>query len=181
MGLFFFAGHIQETFWLDLQQPLQVWRWLTAHWLHTDSSHLVWNGAALLLICAWLEHTSRRALVAGILVGQFSVTLWFFGVNELQLYCGASGVLNTLVVLLLYFTAVSAKQANDRLVLGVVLLVGVGLLLKTAGELLFDVRWLSVGIWPAAPGAHAAGLLGGILLVLMSPLVGNHLTRTAKL
>ena len=152
----------QEWFWLDRDDPLAAWRWVTGQWIHTDSTHAFMNGLALLGFGAWVEQYSRRAVAVGLALGMLAVVLWFFAVDSLSLYVGLSGALNTLLVMGLGMTTFHARSSNDRVLLTVMILGAAWTLFHISTELFLDVRWMHVGAWAAAPGAHAAGWVAGL-------------------
>jgi len=135
----------KDVLWLDTERPNELWRLLTGHWVHTDYQHLL------------------STLLFDICLGMASVSLWFWAFAPTQLYCGLSGVLNALLVIALGITARTARETGDRLVLIIVGLVAIGAAVKIISELMLGYRWVSVGDWQSAPGAHAAGALAGLL------------------
>ncbi len=151
----------RHWFWLDTERAGELWRIVTAHWVHTDWHHLVWNCIALLVLGGWLESTSRRLLVIGLCMGTLIVSIWFVLFTPTPLYCGLSGVLNSLLMLVVSTETQKARANRDWLALGLFVLVGIGAVIKVVSELSLEVRWVPVGVWPSAPGAHAAGMLGG--------------------
>ncbi len=161
-GLLVLAGG-HDWAWLDSARPLEVWRFLTAHWVHVDTEHLAWNVAALLLIGSWIEAHSRATLAKGLAFGTVGVSVWFYMASPTPLYCGLSGVLNTLVIMALALTGRTAWKEGDRYCGWVTTLVAAGVLGKVGIELTTSYRWVSAGIWPSAPGAHAMGLVVGLL------------------
>ena len=89
-----------DWFWqgvLDQQQPLAVWRLVSAHLLHTDWNHLLWNLLALGLLATIVEQRSRMLLLITLVLGIAFVDLWFFSASPTRYYCGWSGVLLSLI------------------------------------------------------------------------------------
>ena len=182
IALFFLAplqAQQQTPFWLgvmDQQQPQQFWRLVTAHLLHTDWNHLLWNAAALVMLASIIEQRSRALLLASVVAGMGFVALWFFLSGPNRYYCGWSGVLNTLLIVALYTlywpapadsaAAVDSwrRQSNNA----IIAVVALGALLKGLYELHTGTALVSNSLWQPAPGAHLAGLTAGAALVLLA-------------
>jgi rhomboid family GlyGly-CTERM serine protease len=138
----------------------EIWRLLTGHFVHSDLNHLAWNAAALLLIGSLLEGFGRRQMGAAIVVGIVAVdlALWF-GMPDLEKYCGLSGMLNALLVVAL---AEGWRRTRHSLFAGAALVS----LLKLVVEAMMGQGLLVQTAWPSVPLAHVAGFLGGALLWL---------------
>jgi len=156
--LYWFAGPAPAS-WVYERSAIAAgewWRLLSAHLVHSDGEHLLWNLAALLIIGFLLERRSPALLLSGLLTGMAAVDGWlWFGLPELQRYCGLSGVLNTWLALLLYILWRETRQPMVVLVAGACvakLLVE----LSTAEALFTATAWISV------PSAHLAGVLAAI-------------------
>lgn len=142
----------------------EFWRLVTGHLVHSDIAHLGWNLAALLILGGLLETTpglGRRGLLLALGAGTVAVvaTLWW-GTPALTWYCGLSGILNTIYVLLL---AGLWRQTNERLLL--VLLAANAV--KIAVEAVAGVALFTDPFWPPVPAAHIAGFLAGVAVLPM--------------
>jgi len=137
----------------------QVWRLLSAHLLHSDLEHLLWNLAGLAILGSVVErHFGGKLLLGGLLLGSLLVDLVLWtAMPWLSYYCGLSGVLNTLLV-----TALAALWRQSP---QITLLVGAGSLLKILWEMTTGQALLTHTTWAAVPAAHLAGWLAGLLLV----------------
>ena len=163
---------------LDQQHLAEPWRVVTAHWIHIDSRHLLWNLLALLALGSLIELQTDFSLLAAFGVGSIAVSLWFFVFSQPLWYAGLSGVLNTLFVLVLYtfWQQRSIFEASSRLSFILLALVSVGYLLKLAVELAVQTSIFGTagdsgqGQWASAPGAHLAGALAGAVLCLVKSL-----------
>ena len=138
-----------------------LWRLLTAHLVHTDSQHLAWNLAALLLLGSYVERAfgwqrMLRALLVGASVTGLSIALLM---PSIGFYCGLSGVLNTLLLLAMY--GLWRVRASP-----LIWLLGIGSLLKITAELLLGQALLTHTAWASLPEAHLAGWLAGVVCVL---------------
>ena len=151
---------------LNLRVPSELWRNLTAHWVHVDETHLIWNIFGLLVLGVLLEKKSRLEFVYALLAGTVAVDAWFFLFSQAPLYAGLSGVLNTLLVLVLINEWHESDGLWNRLLVAII---GVGALVKLGIELSSDSRLVPQSGWPSAPGAHLAGLLMGVGLKQILP------------
>lgn len=164
--LFFGAGPAPEALLYDRAAIGQgeFWRLVTGHLVHSDISHLGWNLAALLILGGLLETTpglGRRGLFLALGVGVIAVSaaLWW-GIPALAWYCGLSGVLNAVYVVLL---AGVWRQTGSGLLL--VLLAGNAV--KIAVEAVAGVALFTDPLWQPVPAAHAAGYLAGMVVIAM--------------
>lgn len=159
-----FVSGIPPEAGLDRAIPIAPWRWIGAHVLHVDLIHLGWNAAAWLLLAGWLEHHSRTALLWAFCAGVASVNAWFWWLSDLGAYVGLSGVLNTILVVLLahlYASTPTTARWERYLLIAVFAGACVKAVIEWSAE---SSLVLSSDAWPAAPGAHLAGLSAGVLL-----------------
>lgn len=167
---------------LDRASPAEAWRWLTAHFIHVGTGHLLWNLAALALLGAVIEFGGRgaRDLWPAVLTGALAVSLWFFLVDRSPFYCGLSGVLNTLLIVALARShpplAAQDRESGARggAVTVLLWLIGAGAFAKAGYELWTGAALLTDHPWPAAPGAHLAGLTAGCALVAGRRFLTGH-------
>ncbi len=138
----------------------EIWRLLTAHLVHLDSEHLILNLAALLVLGSLLEYLQSDWLAPALIIGVLVVTtgLWF-NMPSLLYYCGFSGVLNTLLVVVLWSVWC---RSQDPLVL----ILGVVNILKIFVELVIGKALFSSILWPPVPEAHFLGVLGGLIMII---------------
>lgn len=152
----------------------ELWRLVTGHFVHSDGGHAAWNIGALLLIGLTMERFGRWRMIASVVAGIVAVDagLWW-GLTDLQRYCGLSGMLNAMLVVSLVegwrrfrhplFVATAGIYLAKLVVEGCV---DQGLLVQTA--------------WPSVPLAHVAGFIGGALLaiaLLGAPTIASHETE----
>jgi rhomboid family GlyGly-CTERM serine protease len=150
--LYFSYGHLQDGRW---------WGLFTGHWLHADFQHMLWNISALAILSTMIELRSRTLLLSSVLVGMLSVDLLLLSpFSDLQRYCGLSGLLNTLlgVVLYLYW-----RETRSKLVL----LTAVLSIAKIALEMHSGQSIFTEIAWPPFAVAHLAGLMGAPLAVIL--------------
>jgi rhomboid family GlyGly-CTERM serine protease len=163
-GLFaLFPGPESLAFNADAVAGGEVWRLVTGHFVHADLEHLAWNGLALAVLGWLIEREERTLLLVALSAGVLSVSaLLLSPLATLSQYCGLSGVLNSLLVVTLF---VEWRRGAGL----PVLLVGAGSVAKLIWELSHGSSLLTQIDWPPYPAAHAAGMLGGILMLLLSP------------
>lgn len=161
--LFAFAGPAPGLFVFDRGAVAdgEVWRLLTAHFVHSDGSHLVLNVLGLLLIGAiFTTLLDRLPLHFVTCVAVIDGWIWFLE-PQLQQYCGLSGVLYGLLAAALL---IAFRQGRGRWIILTVGFVGLGKLMVELSS-----GWVIVDHmdWPVLPGAHAAGIGAGILFAIL--------------
>ena len=115
----------------------EVWRLVTGHLVHADGPHLAWNGLALAVLGLLIEREGRGLLLGALTGGIVSVSaLLLSPLSSLALYCGLSGVLNSLLVIALYL---EWRRGGGL----PVLLVAVGSVAKLSWELAHDSSLLT--------------------------------------
>ena len=141
-------------------QPLNIPSLISGHFMHSDLNHFTFNVIALGVLASIIELQSRRLLVMCLAAGILSVnTLLLSPLASISLYCGLSGVLNSLfvsAVLLLW-----RQQHNPLLLMSLF-----GALLKPLVEIQLNQALFSSTHWPPYPPAHLAGLFGGTVVAL---------------
>lgn len=155
---------------LDRAEAVQLWRFASGHMLHTSLSHLAWNLPALALLGTAIEVESRARLLLGLIVGCAAVSAWFFWQDDFTRYAGASGLLNTLLVVALYS---QRRNLSNKLAVTI----GLIALIKVIIEMLTSTTLTTLNTpgpnsgagetWPSATGAHAAGYAAGVVLILL--------------
>lgn len=160
-SLMFLPSAAHEVLYFDYR-ILSAGNWLgliSGHWVHADASHLLWNVSALAVLAGLIEARSRRLLAWSILVGMVSVDLLLLSpLSDLQRYCGLSGLLNTLLGVVLYLVW---RKTRSR----IVITVGLACLAKIALEIYFGQSVFTDITWPPFAMAHLAGMLGAPLAV----------------
>jgi len=162
LALYVFGGPAPEALLFDRQAIVhgELWRLFTGHWVHGDLEHLVWNLAAFVILGWMVEKLispSRLyiALLAGMCV--VDICVWWF-IQTLDLYCGLSGILNTLLFLVLIDGWLKSRNI-------VFPLVTVAAIAKIAFEMAMASAIFTHTIWPSVPEAHLAGALAAVLAV----------------
>ena len=170
--MFALGGPASEGFVFDRQSITQgeLWRLVTGHWVHADTEHLAWNLVALGILGAMIELSLGHArLYAALLVGMCSVTAWVWLFTPgLDLYCGLSGILNTLLFVIL----IDGWLRSRILIFPLVLLLASA---KIAIELVLASAIFTDTSWPAIPEAHLAGALAGVLVIAYQCLFNQNL------
>lgn len=138
----------------------ELWRLLTGHFVHADNAHLRWNVVALLVLGFMLEQHSSKAMLVAVLAGAFAIDLWLLSpLAAISRYCGLSGILNGVLVLLLWQEWQHSKQP-------LLLLTGVLALAKIIVELLAQQSLFTHFSWPPYPPAHLCGFVAGLLALV---------------
>ena len=165
IGLFAIGGPAQEGLVFDREAIGQgeIWRLLTGHWIHSDGEHLAWNLVGLGLL-GWLIEMSlgHRRLYHALFAGMCLVNLavWMF-MPSLDYYCGLSGILNTLLFVLL----IDGWLTTRRRIFALVFIAATA---KIVFELMYATAIFTQTSWPAVPAAHLSGALAAVLLFLIS-------------
>ncbi len=134
---------------------------LTGHWLHADLGHLAWNLGAFAVIAGFIERHSRRLLISGTLVGMAGVDLLLLSPwSNLERYCGLSGMLNTLMGVMIYLLWRRTRSP-------IVLLVGILAVAKIAVEMRLGQSVFTDISWPPYAAAHLAGILATPIALLL--------------
>lgn len=137
----------------------ELWRFITGHLVHADLQHLIWNCLGLAVLGALIEQYSRARLWASLGVGMVAVSaLLMSPFSQLVYYCGLSGVLNTLLLVVLWH---EWSRTRSRLVVAI----ACGSIAKAAIEVTTGQSVLTHISWPPYAWSHVAGLAGGALLV----------------
>lgn len=138
--------------------PIELHRFLSAHLVHSDGRHLTWNLAGLLILGMLFERGLGRWFFPILGAGAVGVGLWLWGFSGLRLYCGLSGVLNSILAAGL---VLEYRQGRARIaVFTVALCLGKFFVEMAAQQALFTNT-----AWAAAPGAHLAGFISGALFM----------------
>ena len=149
---------------------------ISGHWLHADMEHLIWNVTAFAILGTLIERESRTLLAVAIVTGSLAVdALLLSPLSDLQRYCGLSGMLNTLLGVVLWQQWCRSKS---RLIAWV----AVGCVTKIVVEVYLGQSIFTDVSWPPFAPAHLAGLvatplviaLAGPLSLFVLPIKGQH-------
>ena len=142
-----------------------IWQLFTGHFAHCDLPHLLWNLLPLAFIGSLLElRISRQGFAGATIISCLGVSGWlWFARPELLLYCGLSGMLNGLLIVLL----ARLWQESRHPVLP---LIGLGTVLKIIFETTRQKAIFTNPSWAVLPEAHGAGMVAGIAVVLCAGL-----------
>lgn len=137
----------------------EFWRLVSGHFAHADPAHLLWNEAGLAVLGVLIERRSAALLWIALGAGIVAVDILLLSpFSQLAYYCGLSGTLNALLVVALWLE----WQASKSVSVAAVALVCV---LKVVIEISLGTSVLTDISWPPYAWSHAAGLLGGLLVV----------------
>ncbi len=142
----------------------ELWRLLTAHFVHVDATHALANGLGAALVVLALGRPGARRLVFLLCGGAVGVNaaLWWWPGGP-QLYCGLSGALNGMLVGGL-MDAWFRSRSPLYLAAAAVWLVKILAEQATGGSIVL------ASPWPSWPAAHVAGALGGMAAASVSSL-----------
>lgn len=180
-AVYVFGGPAPEALVFDRQAIMQgeLWRLLTGHWVHGDWQHLAWNLMAFGIL-GWMTESSLghlklyTALIAGMCV--VNAWVWWF-IPSLDFYCGLSGILNTLLFVILIDGWLSSRKL-------IFPLVAFGATAKIGFELFHSSAIFTHTSWPAIPEAHLAGALAAVILMFYKDMLNIGFTlsqRTCKI
>lgn len=137
----------------------EIWRLVSGHFIHADLQHLLWNCLGLAVLGTLLEYRSRGVLLASLGVGIIFVSaLLLTPFSRLDFYCGLSGVLNTLLLVALWF---EWQLTRSRLII----LIACACIAKVVIEVSQDISIMTHISWPPYAWSHVAGLLGGFIAI----------------
>ncbi|MEW5838533.1 MAG: rhombosortase [Pseudomonadota bacterium] len=151
--------------WWEYSRPAlqagQIWRVLSAHFVHLNDTHLLLNALGLLAITSlWsqaLRGWSPSLLAAGIALG-VTAGLWFRA-EHLSYYAGASGVLHGLFIV----GALLSQEIRWPWRLLAIL----GLLVKLLAEIHVDTGSAQLIGAPVIHAAHQFGALSGFVFCIL--------------
>lgn len=148
--LYFSAGEISGG---------QTWRIVSGHFTHADLKHLWWNIVGLAVLGTMLERHSRIYWVVALVVGVLSVSaLLLSPLSQLENYCGLSGVLNTLLLVLIWLEWRSSRSL-------LMIAIAIASVIKVAVEIYLGESLVADISWPPYAWSHAAGLVGGLAII----------------
>ncbi len=157
LALFILTGPIPEGLIWQQGGSAQYWRWVSGHFVHISLAHLAWNMIALLILGTIIEQTSKIVLSISAVIGIVGVNIYLASFYSLYAYAGLSGVLNSLLVLALYFMSKKPGYGLASLMTFVL----------SASKILFEYHFnvsMFAGLpWPSVPQAHFFGFVSGVL------------------
>lgn len=155
----------------------ELWRGLTAHWVHWSPDHLVWDVATFVALGAASELRSRTRFAVCLLGSGLAIgALVHWGLTGLSHYGGLSGIDCALFALLGAELWREQRRAGRRFAPALALGLGLALALKlgvewTTGGAMF-VSDLGAGVSPV-PAAHLAGAAVGLAVPLLAASTGS--------
>jgi len=143
----------------------EAWRLVSGHFMHADLQHLWWNCLGLAVLGTLLEYRSRTTLLVALGVGIVSVNaLLLTPFSQLDYYCGLSGVLNTLLLVALWLEWKATRS-------WLIIVLSGGVILKTLVEVSQGVSIMTHISWPPYAWSHVAGMIGGLFVIWMLPVL----------
>ena len=162
--LFLLAGAAPEALVFDRRAILhgELWRLLSAHWVHSDLEHAFWDITALLILGCLFEPLLGRRLIPILLSGTIAVDAWlWWGMPMLDLYCGLSAILNTLMVAGLWELWRERRHP-------LIVMVGLGAAMKIILEITTHQAIFTHTAWPSVPETHAVGFLTAVIVATLT-------------
>jgi len=156
----FYLSPEPQLWYLDLERVLQgeYWRLLTGHFMHVDGEHLLWNILALIILGFVIEQNNRFSLILSLGVSIVCLDIFLLSSwSHLDIYCGFSGVLNSLLVTALY----GQMQKQKSLIF---IFIGGICFIKIVSEILMNQALFSNISWPSYPYAHLIGFFSGAII-----------------
>lgn len=146
----------------------EVWRLVSAHWVHFTDEHLIYNLLLFAVLAMFLEHVHRLRFVClyALLSLSIGVVLFVFR-QEMTWYGGLSGIIYGL---LLYVALLSLEQPLFWRRFGIAVVMF--LLIKISVELYVGYAVWSVSATPqvfvAMPLSHATGAWVALIFYLFN-------------
>ena len=145
----------------------EVWRLISGHLIHADFQHLFWNCLGLGVVGALLEQHSRRRWVIGLLGGMTAVSaLLLSPLSQLDFYCGLSGVLNTMLVILIWLEWKLTRS-------WIMIAIACGSIAKAVIEVYTGDSLITNISWPPYAWSHIAGLAGGAIIICIAAITAR--------
>ncbi len=147
---------------VDIKQ-YEWWRFLTANLVHSNTNHLLMNGAGLAVIgLLHSQYYSLRYFFIVFVVLSLSVAIGiYFFAADIRWYVGLSGVLHGLITLGAVLDILKHERTGWLLLIGTILKVSYEQIWG-ASEEVADLIGVSVGT-----DAHLYGAIAGIILALV--------------
>ena len=176
--IFFTLGAVPESLYYNKEAISngEIWRLVSAHIVHSDLEHLVWNLCALIILSLLIERESRSLLIAALLTGIVSINyyLWINAIGVIN-YAGFSGVLNTLLVIALFQQW--QKKSHSIFMHYLPLIIYIFSLLKIVFELFYQQMIFTQTSWQAVPQVHLVGFIAGTILAVLRLSTSNYQYR----
>jgi rhomboid family GlyGly-CTERM serine protease len=164
IAVYFILGPVPDLLIYDQQlfKHHQLWKLASAHFVHSDHEHLIWNIAALLILGGLLEIRSRKLLIGALMAGIVGVDLLLIA-NPAQIhyFAGLSGILNSLLVTVFWCFLIEHKKNHQKCRL--ILISSLLCLGKIVVEISIDGSLFTRTAWSPLPQSHLAGFLAGLI------------------
>jgi len=174
--LHFLPENLRSVLEYHRAQPVQVWRALTGHLLHSNHWHLVMNlGALLLMLMLHQLYYSVKSFVFLLLVGCVGISLLLFLFSpDIHIYVGLSGWLHCFITVGALLDIKHKIQSGWLILLGVIAKVAYEQWQGPDAELaaLIDAN--------VAIDAHLYGVICGLLLGFVFVISAKPLENQAQ-
>jgi len=170
--LYCIFGSVPDTLYFNQTAVAngEIWRLVSAHLVHSDQEHLIWNLSAFLILSLLMEQHNRKMLLLALISGTLVIDyyLWFNTMGVIN-YAGFSGVLNTLLVLTLFQQWQNNKQTKYLKILPVIIY------FCSLFKIIIEISWqqaiFSHISWQALPQVHLAGFITGTVIIIITVLI----------
>ena len=160
--LFIFYGGAPESFaWYANAEWNQLWRLLSAHFVHSDIEHCFWNVGAFIILGTIIEQHSKRSLLLAIGTGLLAVNGYLLTYYTLNAYVGLSGVLNAVLIVAVFQLCQNPVYRSAAIWTLILSMIKIMVELYSGTSVFTSISWVAV------PQAHLAGWLGGGIFVLL--------------
>lgn len=176
--IFFTLGAVPESLYYNKEAIShgEIWRFISAHIVHSDLQHLLWNLCAIIILSLLIERESRSLLFVSLLTGIASINyyLWINAIDVIN-YAGFSGVLNTLLVIALWQQW--QKKRRSLFIHYLPVVIYIFSLLKIIFELFYQQTLFTHTHWQAVPEVHLTGFIAGTMLALLVLLLSTKFNK----
>ena len=136
------------------------WRLVSGHLVHSDFEHAFWDILAFALIGALVEQSGSGRTRAAAAISLLMVDAWlWWGAGYLRWYCGLSGIINTLLVLLI--DQLWREEKSVWVALG-----AAGYGIKLLVEAVTGNALLTATAWPSVVSVHLVGVAVAVVFLI---------------
>lgn len=158
-----FFSYADENLVFNSQYKLQIWRLLSAHFVHTDRYHLIGNLLAFAILL-YLFPISLKKQVQVFIVAIILIDLYLL-IFSIQIYAGLSGLIYAIPGA--YFFQLLIKRHFKSALLIIVILISHVFVISPHTSQLHSMNWQPL------KAAHLLGFIAGLLSLIMDTILKN--------